>query len=113
MKLITLIIRPSKLDDIHDALWKTDIHGLTVTEVKGFVRKPHTELYRGAEYTVDYVSKIKLEIAVDDSRLDEIVEILTNTVRKETGEITDGKIFIYELAQVIRLHTGETGSDAL
>nr|VFJ54707.1 MAG: nitrogen regulatory protein P-II family [Candidatus Kentron sp. FW] len=113
MKLVTLIIRPSRLDDIHNALHQANIHGLTITEVKGSVRKPHTELYRGAEYLVDYVSKVKLEIAIDDSRLDEVIEVLTKTVRKETGQTTDGKVFIYELTEVIRLHSGQTGSDAL
>nr|VFJ43278.1 MAG: nitrogen regulatory protein P-II family [Candidatus Kentron sp. DK] len=114
MKLISLIIRPFKLEDIHDALWNAGVQGLTVTEVKGFLRnKSHTEHYRGAEYVVDFVSKVKLDIAVDDSLVDKVIAIITEAAKTQNGEIGEGKAFIYELTDVIRLRTGETGLDAL
>ena len=112
MKLITAIIKPFKLEDVRDALSSNGIQGMTVTEVKGFGRqKGHTELYRGAEYVVDFLPKVKLEIAVDDSQLDEIVELVKTAANNES--IGDGKIFISELIDVVRIRTGETGKDAL
>jgi len=112
MKLITAIIKPFKLEDVRDALSDIGIKGMTVTEVKGFGRqKGHTELYRGAEYVVDFLPKIKLELAVDDGVVDACVEAITRAA--QTGKIGDGKIFVYELGQVFRIRTGETGSDAL
>jgi len=112
MKLVTAIIKPFKLDDVREALAAIGVSGITVIEVKGFGRqKGHTELYRGAEYVVDFLPKIKLEIAVDDPLVDQVIEAITNTAR--TGKIGDGKIFVFELHQVIRIRTGETGSNAL
>ena len=112
MKLITAIIKPFKLDDVRDALADISIQGLTVTEVRGFGRqKGHTELYRGAEYVVDFLPKVKLEIAVADSQVDIAIEAITKAAN--TGKIGDGKIFIYALEQVVRIRTGETGADAL
>jgi len=112
MKLITAIIKPFKLDDVREALAEVGISGITVIEVKGFGRqKGHTELYRGAEYVVDFLPKIKLEIAVDDSLVDKVTEAITGAAR--TGKIGDGKIFVFDLGQVIRIRTGETGPDAL
>lgn len=112
MKLISAIIKPFKLDDVREALGDIGVSGITVTEVKGFGRqKGHTELYRGAEYVVDFLPKIKVEIAVDDSLVDKVIEAVTNAAR--TGKIGDGKIFVFDLQQVIRIRTGETGSDAL
>jgi nitrogen regulatory protein P-II 2 len=112
MKLIAAIIKPFKLDDVREALADIGVSGITVIEVKGFGRqKGHTELYRGAEYVVDFLPKIKLEIAVDDALLDKVVEAITGAAR--TGKIGDGKIFVFELGQVIRIRTGETGPDAL
>lgn len=112
MKLITAIIKPFKLDDVRDALSEVGIQGLTVTEVRGFGRqKGHTELYRGAEYVVDFLPKVKLEIAIDDSQVETAIEAITKAAN--TGKIGDGKIFIYTLEQVIRIRTGETGADAL
>jgi len=112
MKLVTAIIKPFKLDDVREALAALGVSGITVIEVKGFGRqKGHTELYRGAEYVVDFLPKIKLEIAVDDPLVDQVIEAITNTAR--TGKIGDGKIFVFELHQVIRIRTGETGSNAL
>jgi nitrogen regulatory protein P-II 2 len=112
MKLITAIIKPFKLDDVREALSEIGVAGVTATEVKGFGRqKGHTELYRGAEYVVDFLPKVKLEIAVADS----IVELAVETIVKaaNTGKIGDGKIFISSLEQVIRIRTGETGEDAI
>jgi len=112
MHLITAIIKPFKLDDVRTALSEIGIQGMTVTEVKGFGRqKGHTELYRGAEYVVDFLPKIKLEVAVDDSRLDEVIEAITTAAR--TGKIGDGKIFVAALENVIRIRTGEMAAGAL
>ena len=112
MKLVTAVVKPFKLDDVRDALEQVGVRGITVTEVKGFGRqKGHTELYRGAEYVVDFLPKVKLEIAVDDSQVDSVVEAITKSA--QTGKIGDGKIFITTLEEVIRIRTGETGSDAV
>ncbi|MBD3766923.1 MAG: P-II family nitrogen regulator [Gammaproteobacteria bacterium] len=112
MKLITAIIKPFKLDDVREALSTLDIHGMTVTEVKGFGRqKGHTEIYRGAEYTVEFLPKIKVEIAVASERVDSVIEALIGAAH--TGKIGDGKIFITNLDEVIRIRTGERGSVAL
>ena len=112
MKLVTAIIKPFKLDDVREALTEHGIQGLTVSEVKGFGRqKGHTELYRGAEYVIDFLPKLKIEIAVASERVDEIVEVITRTAN--TGKIGDGKIFITNIEQTIRIRTGETGQDAL
>ncbi len=112
MKLVTVIIKPFKMDDVHEALTEIGIQGITVTEVKGFGRqKGHTELYRGAEYVVDFLPKIKLEMAVADEQVDTVIETLSRSAN--TGKIGDGKIFVYHLEQVIRIRTGETGEDAL
>jgi nitrogen regulatory protein P-II 2 len=112
MKMITAVIKPFKLDDVREALSGIGVQGITVTEVKGFGRqKGHTELYRGAEYVVDFLPKIRLEIAVDDSMAESVIEVLCKTAA--TGKIGDGKIFVHSLEQVIRIRTGETGSDAI
>jgi nitrogen regulatory protein P-II 2 len=112
MKLLTAIIKPFKLDDVREELSKIGIKGLTTTEVKGFGRqKGHTELYRGAEYIVDFLPKTKIEIAIEDSQLDAAIEAISKVAN--TGKIGDGKIFVYNLEQVIRIRTGETGNDAL
>jgi nitrogen regulatory protein PII len=112
MKLITAIIKPFKLDDVRESLSEIGIYGLTVTEVKGFGRqKGHTELYRGAEYVVDFLPKVKIETAVDDESVDQAVEAIINEAN--TGKIGDGKIFITTIEQTIRIRTGETGPDAL
>jgi len=112
MKLVTAIIKPFKLDDVRDALSDIGVRGMTVTEVKGFGRqKGHTELYRGAEYAVDFLPKIKLEVAVDEEMLDRAVEAITAAAK--TDKIGDGKLFILNLEQVIRIRTGETNQDAL
>lgn len=112
MKMVTAIIKPFKLDDVRQALAEVGVQGLTVTEVKGFGRqKGHTELYRGAEYVVDFLPKIKIEAAVDDGDVERAVEAIT-TVAK-TGQIGDGKIFVSPLEQVIRIRTGESGADAV
>ena len=112
MKFITAIIKPFKLDDVRDALSEIGVQGLTVTEVKGFGRqKGHTELYRGAEYVVDFLPKLKLEIALDDSQIDAAIDAISKAAN--TGKIGDGKIFVYDLGQVVRIRTGETGADAL
>ncbi len=112
MKLVTAIIKPFKLDDVREALNGIGVQGVTVSEVKGFGRqKGHTELYRGAEYVVDFLPKVKLEIAVDDAMLDNVIDAITSVAR--TGKIGDGKIFVVPLEQVIRIRTGETGSDAV
>ena len=112
MKLVTAIIKPFKLDDVREALSEIGVQGITVTEVKGFGRqKGHTELYRGAEYVVDFLPKVKLEIAIDDDLTDQVIEAITKAAN--TGKIGDGKIFVYDLGQVIRIRTGESGSDAL
>ncbi|OGT90283.1 MAG: transcriptional regulator [Gammaproteobacteria bacterium RIFOXYD12_FULL_61_37] len=112
MKLITAIIKPFKLDDVRAALSEIGVTGITVTEVKGFGRqKGHTELYRGAEYVVDFLPKIKLEVAVSSSLVDQAIEAITKAAR--TGKIGDGKIFVYGVEQTIRIRTGETGPEAL
>jgi nitrogen regulatory protein P-II 2 len=112
MKLITAIIKPFKLDDVREALSEIGVQGITVTEVKGFGRqKGHTELYRGAEYVVDFLPKVKLEIAIDDRLTEQAVEAITKAAN--TGKIGDGKIFIVPLEQAIRIRTGETGANAL
>ena len=112
MKLITAIIKPFKLDDVREALSEIGVQGITVTEVKGFGRqKGHTELYRGAEYVVDFLPKVKLEAAVSDEIVDQVIECVAKTAN--TGKIGDGKIFVSDLEQVIRIRTGETGNSAL
>jgi len=112
MKLISAIIKPFKLDDVREALSEIGVAGITATEVKGFGRqKGHTELYRGAEYVVDFLPKVKVEIAVADDLTDRVIEAITNAA--QTGKIGDGKIFVYDLEQAIRIRTGETGQDAL
>ena len=112
MKLVTAIIKPFKLDDVREALSEIGVQGVTVTEVKGFGRqKGHTELYRGAEYVVDFLPKVKIEAAIDDSLLDQVIESISKAAN--TGKIGDGKIFVGELQQVIRIRTGESGPDAL
>lgn len=112
MKLVTAIIKPFKLDDVREALSEIGVQGVTVTEVKGFGRqKGHTELYRGAEYVVDFLPKVKMEAAIDDSLLDQVVEAISKAAN--TGKIGDGKIFVSPLEQVIRIRTGESGPDAL
>ena len=112
MKLITVVIKPFKLDDVREALSEIGVKGLTVTEVKGFGRqKGHTELYRGAEYVVDFLPKVKLEIAVADEQVDRVVEAITKSAH--TGKIGDGKIFVLPLEQIIRIRTGESGAEAL
>lgn len=112
MKLVTAIIKPFKLDDVRAALSDIGVQGVTVTEVKGFGRqKGHTELYRGAEYVVDFLPKVKLEIAVADSMVEPVIEAVTKSAN--TGKIGDGKIFVAPLEQVIRIRTGETGEDAI
>jgi len=112
MKLVAAIIKPFKLDDVREALSEIGVTGITVIEVKGFGRqKGHTELYRGAEYVVDFLPKIKVEVAIDDDQLDAVIEAISGAAK--TGKIGDGKIFIYELGQAIRIRTGESGSEAL
>jgi len=112
MKLISAIIKPFKLDEVREALSGVGVQGITVTEVKGFGRqKGHTELYRGAEYVVDFLPKVKLEAAVEDSMLDRAIEAIEASAR--TGKIGDGKIFVFDLQQVVRIRTGETGKEAL
>ena len=112
MKLIIAIIKPFKLDEVREALGEAGVKGMTVTEVKGFGRqKGHTELYRGAEYVVDFLPKVKLEIAVDDADEEAVVDAITQAAN--TGKIGDGKIFITELLHVVRIRTGETGSAAI
>ena len=112
MKLIMAIIKPFKLDEVKDALNEIGVEGITVSEVKGFGRqKGHTELYRGAEYVVDFIPKIKLEIAVNDALLNKVVETIQNTAK--TGRIGDGKIFVLPLEEAVRIRTGENGGDAI
>jgi len=112
MKLVSAIIKPFKLDDAREALSEIGVQGITVTEVKGFGRqKGHTELYRGAEYVVDFLPKVKIEIAVADELLDQVIEALSKSA--QTGKIGDGKIFVYSLEQAIRIRTGEAGDEAL
>ncbi|MCG8413801.1 MAG: P-II family nitrogen regulator [Pseudomonadales bacterium] len=112
MKLVTAIIKPFKLDDVREALSEIGVQGITVTEVKGFGRqKGHTELYRGAEYVVDFLPKVKLEIAIGAGLLDQTLEAITKAAN--TGKIGDGKIFVTDLSQIIRIRTGETGEEAV
>ncbi|MBM3396520.1 MAG: P-II family nitrogen regulator [Betaproteobacteria bacterium] len=112
MKLVTAIIKPFKLEDVREALSAIGVQGITVTEVKGFGRqKGHTELYRGAEYVVDFLPKVKIEAAIKADLLDRVLEAIEKSAH--TGKIGDGKIFVYELEQVIRIRTGETGAEAL
>ena len=112
MKLITAIIKPFKLDDVREALSELGVSGMTVTEVKGFGRqKGHTELYRGAEYAVDFLPKVKIEVAVDDDMLDQCIEAIGKSAN--TGKVGDGKVFVSPLEEIMRIRTGETGADAL
>jgi nitrogen regulatory protein P-II 2 len=112
MKLVTAIIKPFKLDEVREALSAIGVQGITVTEVKGFGRqKGHTELYRGAEYVVDFLPKVKIEVALADDLLDRAIEAIEKAAN--TGKIGDGKIFVFDVLQVVRIRTGETGSDAL
>ena len=112
MKLVTAIIKPFKLDEVREALSAIGVQGITVTEVKGFGRqKGHTELYRGAEYVVDFLPKVKLEVAIKDDMLDQVVDAIEKSA--STGKIGDGKIFVFNLEQVYRIRTGETGVEAL
>ena len=112
MKLITAIIKPFKLDDVREALSEIGVQGITVTEVKGFGRqKGHTELYRGAEYVVDFLPKVKIDVAVAAELMDQVIEAISKAAN--TGKIGDGKIFVLPLEQVVRIRTGETGKDAL
>lgn len=112
MKMVTAIIKPFKLDDVREALSEIGVQGITVTEVKGFGRqKGHTELYRGAEYVVDFLPKVKVEVAVNDDLVDQVIESVSKAAN--TGKIGDGKIFVFNLEQAMRIRTGETGTDAL
>ena len=112
MKLVTAVIKPFRLDDVRDALSRIGIQGMTVTEVKGFGRqKGHTELYRGAEYVVDFLPKVKLEVAISEELVDQALEAISEAAK--TGKIGDGKVFVYTIEQVIRIRTGETGQDAI
>ncbi|MGE5097618.1 MAG: P-II family nitrogen regulator [Betaproteobacteria bacterium] len=112
MKLVAAIIKPFKLDEVREALSAIGVQGITVTEVKGFGRqKGHTELYRGAEYVVDFLPKVKVEAAIADAMLDQVLEAIEKSAN--TGKIGDGKIFVFDLEQVVRIRTGETGADAL
>ena len=112
MKMVTAVIKPFKLDDVREALSTIGVQGITVSEVKGFGRqKGHTELYRGAEYVVDFLPKLKLEVAVDSDQVDRVIEAITNAA--STGKIGDGKIFVTPIEQAIRIRTGETGAEAL
>lgn len=112
MKLVTAIIKPFKLDDVREALSEISVQGITVTEVKGFGRqKGHTELYRGAEYVVDFLPKVKIDAAIDDAQLEGVVEAISKSAN--TGKVGDGKIFVSSLEEVVRIRTGETGPDAV
>jgi len=112
MKLVTAVIKPFKLDDVREALSEIGVQGITVTEVKGFGRqKGHTELYRGAEYVVDFLPKVKVEVAAGEGTLDQVIETITKAAN--TGKIGDGKIFVTNLEQIIRIRTGETGEEAI
>ena len=112
MKMITAVIKPFKLDDVREALSDIGVTGLTVTEVKGFGRqKGHTELYRGAEYVVDFVPKVRLDLAISEDQLDSVIDVITKAAA--TGKIGDGKIFVTDLLHVVRIRTGETNDDAL
>ena len=112
MKLITAIIKPYKLDEVREALSEVGVTGLTITDVKGFGRqKGHTELYRGAEYVVDFLPKVKIELVVDDKKYKEAIDVIIK--HSNTGKIGDGKIFVYEVSEAIRIRTGEKGKDAI
>ena len=112
MKLVTAVIKPFKLDEVREALSSIGVQGITVTEVKGFGRqKGHTELYRGAEYVVDFLPKVKVEAAIKSDMVDRVIEAIEKSAN--TGKIGDGKIFVFDLEQVVRIRTGETGADAL
>jgi nitrogen regulatory protein P-II 2 len=112
MKFVTAIIKPFKLDEVREALSAIGVQGITVTEVKGFGRqKGHTELYRGAEYVVDFLPKVKLEVAIKDELLDQVIEAIEKSAN--TGKIGDGKVFVFDLQQAVRIRTGETGAEAL
>jgi nitrogen regulatory protein P-II 2 len=112
MKFITAIIKPHKLDDVRQALSQVGVQGMTATEVKGFGRqKGHTELYRGAEYVIEFLPKVKLEVAIDDALLERVIDTITTSAN--TGQIGDGKIFVIDMEQAIRIRTSETGPDAL
>jgi nitrogen regulatory protein P-II 2 len=112
MKMVTAIIKPFKLDDVRESLSEIGVQGLTVTEVKGFGRqKGHTELYRGAEYVVDFLPKVKLEIAIDDDKVESVIDAISKAA--QTGKIGDGKIFVSSIEQAVRIRTGETGAEAL
>ena len=112
MKLVSAIIKPFKLDDVREALSEIGVQGITVTEVKGFGRqKGHTELYRGAEYVVDFLPKVKLEVAINDDLIEQVIEAISKAAN--TGKIGDGKIFVYPLEQAVRIRTGESGPEAL
>ena len=112
MKLVTAIIKPFKLDEVREALSAIGVQGITVTEVKGFGRqKGHTELYRGAEYVVDFLPKVKIEAAIKTDMLDQVIEAIEKSAN--TGKIGDGKIFVFDLEQVVRIRTGETGAEAI
>ena len=112
MKLVSAIIKPFKLDDVRQGLSEIGVQGMTVTETKGFGRqKGHTELYRGAEYVIDFLPKIKIEVAVDDGQLNAVIESISKSAN--ANKIGDGKIFVYDLEQVVRIRTGETGSEAI
>ena len=112
MKMVTAVIKPFRMDDVREALAEVGVHGTTMSEVRGFGRqKGHTELYRGAEYAVDFLPKVKLEVAVDEDRLEAVVDAIIGAAK--TGQIGDGKIFVHDLEQVVRIRTGETDRDAL
>tara|TARA_B100001250_G_scaffold194736_1_gene167313 strand:- start:33 stop:371 length:339 start_codon:yes stop_codon:yes gene_type:complete len=112
MKLVSAIIKPFKLDDVRQGLSEIGVQGMTVTETKGFGRqKGHTELYRGAEYVIDFLPKIKIEVAINDDQLNAVIESISKSAN--TNKIGDGKIFVYDLEQVVRIRTGETGSEAI
>lgn len=112
MKLVTAIIKPFKLDEVREALSEIGVSGITTTEVKGFGRqKGHTELYRGAEYVVDFLPKVKIEIAISDEVVDRVIEVIEKAAR--TGKIGDGKIFVTNIEQAVRIRTGEAGTEAL
>jgi nitrogen regulatory protein P-II 2 len=112
MKLVSAVIKPFKLDEVREALSAIGVQGITVTEVKGFGRqKGHTELYRGAEYVVDFLPKVKIDVAIKEDVLDQVIEAIEKSAK--TGKIGDGKVFVFELEQVVRIRTGETGAEAL
>ena len=112
MKMVTAIVKPFRLDDVRNALSEVGVQGMTVSEVKGFGRqRGHTELYRGAEYVVDFLPKAKIEVAIPDDRLDDVVEAIIEAAK--TGKVGDGKIFVLDLGQAVRIRTGETGDEAL